>query len=205
MNHLYLHAKEIEGLWPLHENGELKPQKGKLIRIDSFRHGMNIPTGRVRPSFSEEGFRQGYVQHGPLTIVRHLDSCSPLIINTFLSRTVMKGVEIVSCELVEKETGGLLKQSVAIPTPIWVIRLGHVIISDFNYGPSADGHQEMLTLEYRSIQWSYRPLTIGDREEGSWVHTSWDGELNTAKKAELDDLKLAGNVFDPKLDKLFEP
>ena len=139
-----------------------------------------------------------------MVLERSLDSSSPKIIEQFLKRTVIPKCQILSCELVEKKVG---TKDVSVPSPLWVIRMEHVMITDFAYGPTSNGHQEVITLSYRSIQWSFRPLKIEDRKEGAWIHTAWDGKLNESKNGELDELKIAnmtGDVFTPKLDKLFD-
>ncbi len=184
--HIYLQSDELEGLWPL-KSDDLVPEPGRLIRIVNYQHGLHLPTSSVRPSFSAEGFRQGYIEHSPVTVDRALDSCSPYLFRAMLNRTVLKSVQIVSCEMVKDSK----TDDKSFPKPLWIIRMGHVMISDLRYGPvESVGNGESITFQYQSINWFFRPVSLDTRIEASTPHTAgWDGKLNKAVDAGVADLE----------------
>lgn len=198
-SHLYMQSDELEGLWPLDDNGKLDPEKKKLIKILEFQHGMDLPTSPVRPSFSDEGFRQGYVEHSPIAVKRQLDACSPYLMRAMVKRSVLKNVQIVSCEVLERVD----KDKKRFPTPIWVIRLGHVVISSFTYGPVGTiGHAESINLHYRSINWAFRSIKLEDRQPGGEHTAGWNGKKNMPEDMVTeDDMKIDFTA----LEKLFIP
>lgn len=182
--HLYMRSPTLEGLWPLDTDGKLIPKNGKLIKIVNFEHGLTIPTASVRPSFSAEKFRQGQVEHAPMRITRALDSCSPYLIRAMIKRVVLEKVQVFSCEMLEHESLG---EKSSYPTPVWIIQLGQVMITDFNYGPvESVGNGEAMELRYRSVDWFFRPIQLEDRQPGQPHTAGWNGELNKYEDSVAD-------------------
>lgn len=189
--YLFLKSPDIPGIWPLDADGKMTPKDGKLLRAESYQHSLVLPTSDVRPSFSQEGFRQGYVEHKPFVVFRTLDACSPGLITAMLERTVMETVDVAQCEMLEHGT----KKKRSFPTPVWVIRMAHVVISEFSYEPAATGGtQERIEFRYRSMVWQYRPVSLKDRSPGSPQIAEWNGKSNKAEKV-IEEEKL-GNVYD---------
>ena len=173
--YLFLKSPDIPGIWPLDSDGKMTPTDGKLVRAESYQHSLVLPTSDVRPSFSPEGFRQGYVEHKPFVLFRTLDACSPGLITAMLERTVMKTVDVAQCEMLEHGT----KKKRSFPTPVWIIRMAHVVISEFSYEPSGSGGtQERIEFRYRSAVWSHRPVNLKDRSIGSPLTAEWNGKAN---------------------------
>lgn len=146
----------------------------KLVRIESYSHGIGMPVTSARPSAGENvNLRRGPCQHGAFTVTKGFDKVSSKLFDAASAGVVFEDVLIFLCSVMSDS-----KNEKNGPDSILTIHLTNAVIVSFEYSYAGDWPMEVISFSYTSIFWDVSwpdPVdgTINDLEQ-----SGWDGLLN---------------------------
>jgi type VI secretion system secreted protein Hcp len=132
----------------------LDKDHGGWIELNSWQHHLAQPTSPV--ASTSGGHAVERTQHGALTVVKEMDSASPM-----LFQALSGGTTFQSAQLVMYRSAGEGKRIKYLE-----IELKNVLISQVGVGGDGSLPSETMGLKYAAIQWKYQKQNIDGSAAG---------------------------------------
>ncbi|CAM2011514.1 Hcp family type VI secretion system effector [Acanthopleuribacter pedis] len=134
------------------------------IGIHSMNHGVSM-NAFCQPG--KEGRTQGYAHHNDVTLSKVMDGSSYLF-----KRYCMEAKPI------KKATISICREKDSVLLPIIVFTIEDVLVSSYNFSAGGGANpSETLTLNYRTISWTYRDQKQDAKHAGQKAG-GWDIRAN---------------------------
>ena len=140
---------------------------GQWIELTSWQHQLYQPTSPV--ASTSGGHAVGRTEHGALTVIKEMDSASPVLFQALSGGTTFQSAQM---DLYRDAGDGKRVKYLEI-------QLKNVMISQINMGGGDTAlPNETIALKYAAIQWKYQKQNIdggmGGMTQGAWSLTKND-------------------------------
>lgn len=169
MELLFMRIDGIEGEEPIGDG-----EKHKLIKIESYSHGLGMPTAPFRPSVGTDAtLRRSYCRHGLFTVIKGFDKSSPKLFEACANGVVFPTVVIYLCL---HRPDPLTKDEEM--QPLLSIVMTDAVMASFEYGFSGEWPVETIGFRYTSIGWKTDWIDPETGQDATLEPVGWDGSEN---------------------------
>lgn len=136
----------------------------KWIQIHSYNHGLTQMGGG--DSSGQGHLTGGRADHSDVSILKNLDSSSPLLAEACCKGHSVGQVDIEVCRAMGEKT------------TFMVVTLVNAVISGFAASAGGELPTESVSFRYEEIKWKYTPTDTNGNQTGAAIGRGWSTKTN---------------------------